>query len=136
MCCKVRRSGCLLLFGQQHSLWRTLQHNVYNTKYPFCPEFFADQVSILSTQRKRRGFCGLTHKHGTHTPYMECPQGTLFQTILFSHVGEIWTSELPWFNALILICVIFWICIFSMVNCLFNFGRYFRCANLVHKYIL
>ena len=101
----------------------------------FVLNFFADRVSICSTQRKRRGFCTLTHKHGTHTPYMECLQGTLFQTILFSHVGEIWTSELPWCNALILICVIFWICILSMVNCLFNFGRYFRCANIVHKYI-
>ena len=36
---EICRSDCLLFSGQQHSSWRTLQHNVYNTKYPLCPDF-------------------------------------------------------------------------------------------------
>ena len=59
---EICRSDCLLFSGQQHSSWRTWQHNVYNTKYPLCPD------SLRTSQRKRRDFCALTHKHGTHTP--------------------------------------------------------------------
>ena len=124
--------GFDLIFFFCFSLRKTLKliHKLHRTVGCQNPKFQNFTQSILASTTFRPEHYQNREKVGKTPvlPIVQTGQTQALARFARSRLAVLfwwWTSELPWCNALRLICVIFGICIISMVNCLFNFGRYF-----------